>query len=374
MNERQIWRPSILDEACRGMVISSSWVYKARLDKDRMEEALGQLLSIYPILGGRLCSGNAVFPDGGILLEYTEKKGSAEDIIGRNKIPEKYEAEFGLKRMLKGRFPLLSVKVTVLCDGSVLSVKASHLVMDGRCFYNITDTLMTLYSGGNPESAMVFDDSLVPKIKLPASPDTQLFYPIPKTAILSVIWKKLHRNKKKRIFIRNEEIMKIKDRTGATRTAILSAMVYDIMGRKALSIVHTADHRSHVKEIPSGYGGNAASTLPPIFLAENLSVEEASEIIDKGIRKELDDDEKYLPEYLYLLKNRLPYLPFPLGAAWKNNPECIICNSFISFGIYREMAADGIVPSFAFPPDLPDPVRFFPAPPEEHGIYILLNL
>ena len=92
------------------------------------------------------------------------------------------------------------------------------------------------------------------------------------------------------------------------------------------------------------------------------------------IKDIMKDDEKYFPEYLYLLRNKLPYLPFPLGDAWKRNPDCIICNSFISFGIYDEMAADRSVPAYALPPALPDPVRFFPAPPEEDGIYILLNL
>ena len=146
------------------------------------------------------------------------------------------------------------------------------------------------------------------------------------------------------------------------------------MGRKAISIVQTADHRGHVKAIPLSYGGNAASTIPPINLIADLPTKEAVRIIDAGIQRKLKDDEKYFPEYLYLLRNKLPYLPFPLGDAWKRNPDCIICNSFISFDIYDEMAADGAVPAYAFPPSLPDPVRFFPAPPEEDGIYILLNL
>ena len=114
--------------------------------------------------------------------------------------------------------------------------------------------------------------------------------------------------------------------------------------------------------------------FPPISLSADLPTEEAARIIDGGIQRNLRDDEKYFPEYLYLLRNKIPYLPFLLGDAWKKNPDCIICNSFISFGIYDEMAADESVPAYAFPPDLPDPVRFFPAPPEEDGICILLNL
>ena len=233
---------------------------------------------------------------------------------------------------------------------------------------------MALYSGETPDADIVFDDSVIPRINLPDSLDTSMFYPIPKTALLSVMWKKFHKTRKQRILITNDEIMRIKNKAGVTRTAVLSAMVYEIMGRKVISIIQTADHRGHVKVIPLSYGGNAASTLSPISLSADLPTEEAARIIDDGIKRYLKDDEKYFPEYLYLLRNKLPYLPFPLGDAWKRNPDCIICNSFISFGIYDGMAANGAVPAYAFPPSLPDPVRFFPAPPEKEGIYILLNL
>ena len=374
MNEQQIWKPSILDETCRSMVISTSWVYRIHLEKYRLQAAIPKLLSIYPILGGRVNNGNVFFPSGDIPFEYAEIKGSIDNLIGENKLPKTYEAKFDLKKMLKGRFPLVSVKVTDLDDGSILSIKAAHLLMDGRCFYRIANTLMALYSGETPAADIIFDDSAIPQINLPDSLDTSTFFPIPKSALLSVIWKKFHKTRKQSILITNDEIMRIKNKAGVSRTAVLSAMVYEIMGRKAISIVQTADHRGHVKAISPNYGGNAASTLSPISLSAGLPTEEAARIIDDGIKRYLKDDEKYFPEYLHLLRNKLPYLPFPLGDAWKRNPDCIICNSFISFGIYDEMAAGGTVPTYAFPPDLPDPIRFFPAPSEKNGIYILLNL
>ena len=356
------------------MVISTSWVYRIHLEEQRLRDSIQKLLSIYPILGGRVNNGNVIFPSGDIHFEYLHRKGSAENLIGKNTLPKKYEAKFDLKKMLKGRFPFVSIKVTDLENGSILSIKATHLLMDGRCFYHIVNTLMTIYSRETPDADIIFDDSVVPQIQIPDSLETSMFYPIPKTALLSVIWKKLYKPRKQRILITNDKIMKIKNKAGVSRTAVLSAMVYEIMGRKAISIVQTADHRGHIKAIPLSYGGNAASTLSPINLIADLPKEEAARIIDAGIQRNLKDDEKYFPEYLYLLKNKLPYLPFPLGDAWKRNPDCIICNSFISFGIYDEMAAGGTVPTYAFPPDLPDPIRFFPAPSEENGIYILLNL
>ena len=335
------------------MVISTSWVYRIHLEEQRLRDSIQKLLSIYPILGGRVNNDNVIFPSCDILFSYSESKGFIDSLIGKNTLPKKYEAKFDLKKTLKGRFPLVSIKVTDLADGSVLSIKASHLLMDGRCFYHIANALMALYSGETPDADIVFDDSVIPRINLPDSLDAAMFYPIPKAALLSMIWKKFHKTRKQRILITNDEIMRIKNKAGVSRTAVLSAMVYEIMGRKAISIVQTADHRG---------------------LSADLPTEEAARIIDDGIKRYLKDDEKYFPEYLHLLKNKLPYLPFPLGDAWKRNPACIICNSFISFEIYDEMAADGVTPAYAFPPALPDPIRFFPAPPEEDGIYILLNL
>ena len=258
MNKQQIWNPSILDKTCRRMVISTSWVYRIHLEEQRLRDSIQKLLSIYPILGGRVNNENVIFPSGDIHFEYLYRKGSAENLIGKNTLPKKYEAKFDLQKTLKGQFPLVSIKVTDLENGSVLSIKASHLLMDGRCFYHIANALMALYSGETPDADILFNDSVIPRINLPDSLDTSMFYPIPKTALLSVMWKKFHKTRKQRILITNDEIMRIKNKAGVTRTAVLSAMVYEIMGRKVISIIQTADHRGHVKVIPLSYGGNAA--------------------------------------------------------------------------------------------------------------------
>ena len=183
MNEQQVWKTSILDETCRRMVISTSWVYKVHLEEQHFRDATPKLLTIYPILGGRVNNGNVIFPSGDILFSYSERKGSIGDLIGRSKLPNKYEAEFNLKKMLKGRFPLVSIKVTDLEDGSVLSSKASHLLMDGRCFYRAANTLIALYSGKTPAADILFNDSVIPQINLPDSLDTPKFSPIPKNSV-----------------------------------------------------------------------------------------------------------------------------------------------------------------------------------------------
>ena len=372
MSEKGLWHPSVLDNTCRGMVISTSWVYGIHIDSARMNDALKKLIMMYPLLGGRLENGLVCYPSGEILFEYSKRNGRVSDVSALMSLPRKYEASFCLKKMLKGKFPLISVRLTDLDDGCIFSMKASHLVMDGRCFYRLANTLMELYGGKNPTPCISFGCDLS-GIRIPDAFDASLFYPLPESALFLVLWKKMHKGRKGRILVSSDRIRSIKDSTGASRTAILSAVVYGMLGHKAVSFVQTADHRGHIRAIARDYGGNAASTLPPVMLSSGLSIEEAAIAIDNGIRSCLENDERYFPQYLLLLKEKLPFLPFPLEMAWKSHPECIICNSFISFGIYDGMEADGIPPLYAFPPDLPDPVRFFPAPAQEDGIYILLN-
>ena len=110
MNKQHIWKPSILDETCRRMVISTSWVYRIHLDEQRFRDAIQKLLSIYPILGGRVDNGNVIFPSGDIHFEYLHRKGSTENLIGKNALPKKYEAKFDLKRCKKAAFLLFQSK------------------------------------------------------------------------------------------------------------------------------------------------------------------------------------------------------------------------------------------------------------------------
>ena len=82
MNKQQIWKPSILDETCRRMVISTSWVYRTHLEEQRLRDSIQKFLSIYPILGGRVNNDNVIFPSGDIHFEYlhSEYNGPVEPV------------------------------------------------------------------------------------------------------------------------------------------------------------------------------------------------------------------------------------------------------------------------------------------------------
>ena len=77
MSEKGVWHPSVLDDTCRGMVISTSWVYGIHIDVERMKNAVHKLLAMYPMLGGKLENGCVSYPSGEILFEFSKRCGKA---------------------------------------------------------------------------------------------------------------------------------------------------------------------------------------------------------------------------------------------------------------------------------------------------------
>ena len=51
------WRGSVVDMACKPLVINQSWLYGKHPDVTGMQESLSELLSMYPVLAGRIHDG-----------------------------------------------------------------------------------------------------------------------------------------------------------------------------------------------------------------------------------------------------------------------------------------------------------------------------
>lgn len=45
---------SVLDVSCAGMVIRGTWLFRGKLDEKLLRDGLGQILDMYPQLGGRI--------------------------------------------------------------------------------------------------------------------------------------------------------------------------------------------------------------------------------------------------------------------------------------------------------------------------------
>lgn len=329
----EVWTPSLLDEACKGLVIKGEWTWPHELDVRRMERAVEALLELYPVL-----------------------KGDGLPAFHCHKAPP-----FDWKRS----------RIQIALDGCRLSISASHYIMDGFCFYRIADTLMALYSRMSLPPMLDFTKVGIKDLELPEEPDPSLFFPIPRNIMLLLLWKKLYRPRKRTFFVPEGGIASLKKEAKASSTSVLTALVYEKLGRRKLSFVQTVDHRGRFPGLDRDYGGNAATTTSPIQLDAGLDVVEAAHRLDQGLRERLYQDGVWLPQYLLLLKRKEAMLPFPIGEAWKRRSGCIIVNSFLSFDVWDGMAADGILPLSSMPPDLPDPVRFYPA---RGGVDVIMKL
>ena len=329
----EVWTPSLLDEACKGLVIKGEWTWPHELDAKRMERAVHDLLEVYPVL----------------------KSGDPSSFHCHKAPP----------------FDRKKDRIQVTLDGCRLSISASHFIMDGFCFYRIANTLMALYSGRPLPQVLDFTKVGIRDLELPEEPDPSLFFTIPRNVMLLLLWKKLYRPRKRTFFVPAGRIASLKKEAKASSTSVLTALVYEKLGRRNLSFVQTVDHRGRFPGLDRDYGGNAATTTSPIQLDAGLDVVEAAHRLDQGLRERLSQDGVWLPQCLLLLKRKEAMLPFPIGEAWKRRSGCVIVNSFLCFDVWDGMAADGILPLSSTPPDLPDPVRFYPA---RGGVSVIMKL
>lgn len=329
----EVWTPSLLDEACKGLVIKGEWTWPHELDAKRMDRAVHDLLEVYPVL----------------------KSGDPSSFHCHKAPP----------------FDRKKDRIQVTLDGTRLSISASHFIMDGFCFYRIANTLLALYSERPLPEPLDFSKVGIRNLELPEELDPSLFFPIPRNVMLLLLWKKLYRPRVRTFFVPAGRIASLKKEAKASSTSVLTALVYEKLGRRNLSFVQTVDHRGRFPGLDRDYGGNAATTTSPILLDAGLDVVEAAHRLDQGLRERLSHDGVWLPQYLLLLKRKEAMLPFPIGEAWKRRSGCIIVNSFLCFDVWDGMAADGVLPLSSTPPDLPDPVRFYPA---RGGVDVIMKL
>lgn len=397
------YKASCIDMVCRPLVINQTWMYKSDLDTSKIKEALQEILNTYPTLAGRMSANGILCNNSGVMWE----EGRYPDIritdIPRTEMPGKrFYAEFKQKDALKGNFPLMSVKVNHLKDGTILNVKCSHFCTDGDSFYTMMENWASLTRNGGLVRTPVYDDAAVKKVltnsnmyKTMATSDMKAkeyllqnegMYRIKPAILLRMMWQKLMRIDKRLsapIFVQYSKIDSIKEEASRIsgnhigRNAALCATTVEILKQRMhwsgtnISIVHTADHRERIRGIDINYTGNASFTLRPTTVSADLPSGKMAAFIDEDMKRMLEPEQEqnFFASYCTLLENKMPWLPFDINSMWCAHPSTFIVNNCLKFNIYRIDFGKGC-PIFAWPLDFSDPVRFWPAPPEENGVYI----
>ena len=155
---------SCIDIACKPLVINQSWLYDRHLNTAMMKETLVEVLNEYPTLSGRISDNSIICNNAGVFWEENQQPGTSVKELSKITLPEKrFQAEFDNKAAIAGAFPLLSIKVSHLKDGTILNVKCSHFCADGGTFYRMMENWSSLAKDEGFVIKPVYDDTAVSK-------------------------------------------------------------------------------------------------------------------------------------------------------------------------------------------------------------------
>ncbi len=381
------WKFSLLDMACGDMIIKAVWIYNKRLDAELMGEKLSVLLEKYPFLAGRLKSAEGIScSNEGLPLDVVERQDVViKDVLKSQHVYDDYSLRLDIKGFKTGKCAPVTVRVTNLRDGAVLAVQMAHICMDGRSLYRMMNEWGRLCCG---EDVDIKQDAQFefPEIEFKSKPQvtailekrnwTKLgFRDLVKMLIYSV--SKDSKVSCTPLLIDGDKIKMLKtvasQKTGCEISAnsVLSAVIVKMVmnlnglnGKRDYSLLTVADIRGRYKNIDDNYIGNASNNIVTHSLKESCDVFELAKQIQENIGRYTENKDGAMDEYVDLcmnsLKYKLPYVAFDLPEMNSRKPTTVNVNDQHKLQVYDLDFGNG-KPVIAFPNDLPDMVKIWPA-------------
>ena len=135
-----------------------------------------------------------------------------------------------------------------------------------------------------------------------------------------------------------------------------------------MSQVTVLDARKHVASLPAEYAANAAFTPTCAEISVGASMGEVASAIHRGVAPFVAVPSARLVSYLSMARDMVRHnaavMPYDVAAMHAARPTLTYVNNFWALPIYDVDFGEGR-PVLAVPHDLPDPVVFWPAPPEQ---------
>jgi len=392
------WVFTPLDRSCAKMVIKSVWLFGGKLDVEVMRESLGRLLSFYPHVAGRIRQGSYIDinNEGVDFSVETRSSVTFENILRDRKALDRYSRGIDLKRASKGESPLMSVTLTEIEGGCVLSVHCAHVCMDGSTFYGMMRNWGLLARGQKivppvvDQSRFPHAGGSLPREQAMAKAIDMGWKPVSFSLLLTKIYQSATGVDKVRsgpINIPQALVEKARNfvasaggrRYGdhAVLSAIVSYMLIRLSGLEndvMCSVLSVADVRGRIKSVPHEFAGNAVSNIPsPVFPA-GAGLADIAAAVDESLKSMFSDPEKmkeFVELNLYAMEYKLPLVPFDIKGMSAKRPMNIYINNFSRFPVYDIDFGHGM-PFRILPNDLPDAVKIFPSPSGE-GVEIYLT-
>ncbi|MCB9639970.1 MAG: hypothetical protein H6727_13835 [Myxococcales bacterium] len=397
------WPLVEFDRVNFSLVLRGTWVFAQRLDTEKLRNSLATLLSSYPHYAGRMQKDGSVhFNNTGVPFTIQEAPHlSAPQIQKDHRLIDKLVPVLPRQKVRKGKSAPLQVTVTHIADGSVLTVYGSHALGDGNTFYNFVH-YWSLVAQGKPAPTVLLDQSRHTKSR---DIDSKELVEQAKSAgwqklsilrLVKEIPYLLFGNKTERVgplyfpprallALRkaaiSEEAPNVRnnDALCAHFSLLCAQLLYTPPDQNFVQAI-VLDLRERLAHLPKNFVGNAAFVIQGTSLHPDESLQAVAARTHKKLSPFLSKPSEPLTHQIQLsrdlISKRLLWLPYDPSTILGSRPTGAYINSFAKYPIYEVdfgTAEQPQTPLCVIPHNLPDPVVFWPAPPNQGGIEVYLT-
>ncbi|MBL4706625.1 MAG: hypothetical protein JKY54_19000 [Flavobacteriales bacterium] len=392
------WAFSNVDLNLFPVVLRGTWIFDHQLDGKDLQQGLSTLLSYYPHLAGRMKGRKIVLSNQGVLFICASNPAlSREDLRKDHSLAKRVSAPLSRIKIMLGESASMSVKLTMLKDGSVLSVRCSHACMDGFSFYTMMSDWGKICRGIDIDPPII-DQAVFPtfsnskKDEAKSKAQAQGWYGISLSGLFRMLWlvssgKAVSRSRP--YYFSPDMIDKMKqelsedDNKPFSSNTVLAALLANWLSSllkhtddTECSMTMVVDCRQRVACFPNKFIGNASSVLSFSIANANAGLKEVAESIHAALSRLRDPSSSAFSDQYWLLSeliyHRVTLMPCNVTEAFSKQPREYYLNNFTRFPIYEVDFSHG-EPVLVIPHNLPDPVLIWPAPPEKGGFEVYLT-
>lgn len=361
-NKYGVWEFSDLDMGCLKMYLRGTWIYDSILDIDNLKVSLSKLLNDYPPLAGRINKEKTgiVYLNRGVPFFVNEDtEVSVNNIEKTDEWADRFTSTMNIDELKKGNIAPMNVTVTILKDGTVLSVQCTHGIVDGGSFYNLINEWSKL--SRNEEIAKPFINQSLFATEQKISKEEVL------KSVTDLGWKKvtfgtvlkmysmsmtgIGDKKTMPFYFSPTSIDRLKKKISAecgfkcSTNIALSAFIgkmYTILNDLPAETEYTeavvVNLRNRFEGIPGDFFGNASTAIPTAPFKRTSTLSEIAQIIHDSLNPMLQGSTKLVTDFFALnlaaMNAKLPYTSLDLDSMNSRRPLSFYNNNFSKLPIY----------------------------------------
>lgn len=361
-NQYGMWKFSDLDLGCLKMYLRGTWIYDSMLDIDNLKVSLSKLLNSYAPLAGRVNkekTGIAYVNKGVPFFVNEDAELSVNDIKKTDEWADYFTTVLNIDELKKGNIAPMNVTITLLKDGTVVSVQCTHGIVDGGSFYNLINDWSKLCRN---------EDIQEPFIEQSVFETEQT---ISKNEVLKTVtdlgWKKvtfgtilkmysmsmtrIGEKKTMPFYFSPASIERLKKKISAecgfkcSTNIALSAFIgkmYTILNDLPTETEYTeaivVNLRNRFEGISGNFFGNASTAIPTAPFKRTATLSEIAQIIHNSLSPMLEGSTQKVTDFFRLnllaMNAKLPYTSLDLDSMNSRKPLSFYNNNFSKLPIY----------------------------------------